>query len=366
MQGGGAGGNQGGYQGRGGSPDYEPADASQYGSQGSSGYVNREQNNYGAPPPNAGQGNKYGNPTPQGGTWGTAPPPPRSGGYGGGPPQGSPPPPGSAGYGNQGRDNYPPPVQPPFQGGAPGPNGGPGGYGSPPPPYGQAAGNRYGTPPSPGSAGRYGAANDNDGSEPQDEYQTSIMETWDEHMTDFEPSDMLTINIPSRTDETFFEYITEVPSKVRGAYYIGSGEKKLVDFWIIDPSNRIFNSIQGKNEGLFIFDAYQSGIYQFVFANSRYWESKDLTFAIHFGNHTDDHASAEHLDPFHDSLNSALHDIKNLYSEVKFAVGRQDAHNTTVKGSMRTHFWISVLETLCIIGLAAAQIYFVKLSLIHI
>jgi len=193
----------------------------------------------------------------------------------------------------------------------------------------------------------------------------SIMTQWDEHMTDFEPSDMLTINIPSRTDETFFEYITEVPSKVRGAYYIGSGEKKLVDFWIIDPSNRIFNSIQGKNEGLFIFEAYQSGIYQFVFSNSRYWEAKDLTFAIHFGNHTDDHASSEHLDPFHDSLNSALHDIKNLYSEVKFAVGRQDAHNSTVKGSMRTHFWISVLETLCIIGLAAAQIYFVKRILQH-
>ena len=135
---------------------------------------------------------------------------------------------------------------------------------------------------------------------------------------------------------------------------------KLIDFWIIDPSNRIFNSIQGKNEGLFVFDANQPGIYQFVFANSRYWEAKDLTFAIHFGNHTDDHASAEHLDPMHDSLNDALRDIKNLYSEVKFAVGRQDSHNLTVQNSMKTNFWISILETLCIIGLAAAQIYFIK------
>jgi hypothetical protein len=51
------------------------------------------------------------------------------------------------------------------------------------------------------------------------------MAQWDEHMGDFEPSDMLTINIPSRTDEIFYEQIVEVPSKVRGAYYIGSGEK---------------------------------------------------------------------------------------------------------------------------------------------
>jgi len=97
-----------------------------------------------------------------------------------------------------------------------------------------------------------------------------------------------------------------------------------------------------------------------VFSNSRYWEAKDLTFAIHFGNHTDDHASAEHLDPMHDSLNEALRDIKNLYSEVKFAVGRQDSHNLTVQNSMKTNFWISILETLSIIGLAAAQIYFIK------
>jgi hypothetical protein len=140
---------------------------------------------------------------------------------------------------------------------------------------------------------------------------------------------------------------------------------KLVDFWIIDPNNRIFNSIQGKNEGLFVFEATAPGIYQFVFSNSRYWEAKDLTFAIHFGNHTDDHASAEHLDPMHDSLTDALKDIKNLYSEVKFAVGRQDSHNMTVKNSMKTNFWISILETLCIIGLAAAQIYFIKRILQH-
>jgi hypothetical protein len=51
------------------------------------------------------------------------------------------------------------------------------------------------------------------------------MNMWDQYMTDFEPSDMLTINIPSRQDEIFYELISEIPSKVRGAYYIGSGEK---------------------------------------------------------------------------------------------------------------------------------------------
>lgn len=281
---------------QGGQQDYQAASGSQYG------------------------GNQYGNAQQYGGQqYGGQQPP-----YGGQqPPQGSNP------YGQQ---QY---------GGAP--KGDAGGYGAPPPSYAQQG--RYGgAAPQPPTGGYQGSASPS--SSDEDEYQKSIMAQWDEHMTDFEPADMLTINIPSRTDETFYEQITEVPSKVRGAYYIGSGEKKLIDFWIIDPSNRIFNSIQGKNEGLFVFEVQQPGLYQFVFSNSRYWEAKDLTFAIHFGNHTDDHASAEHLDPLQSSLEAALHDIKNLYSEVKFSVGRQDSHNTTVKNSMRTNFWISILETL--------------------
>jgi hypothetical protein len=103
---------------------------------------------------------------------------------------------------------------------------------------------------------------------------------------------------------------------------------------------------------VFKFDATQRGIYQFVFSNSRYWEAKDLTFAIHFGNHTDDHASAEHVEPFHNSLQVALGNIKNLVSEGKFSVGRTISHNSTIRTSMTMNFWVSMLELACIVGLA--------------
>lgn len=89
---------------------------------------------------------------------------------------------------------------------------------------------------------------------------------------------------------------------------------KLIDFWVVDPSSRIFNNVEARNEGIFAFEAYQQGVYQFVFSNAKYWESKDLTFAIRLGNSTDENASKEHLDPFEHSLSTALHDIKNLYS----------------------------------------------------
>lgn len=218
--------------------------------------------NYGAPP-NAQQQQQYSQPPPAGN---------QQQQYGQ-PPTGTPPPPQAPNQQQYGQ----PPVGGPYRNG---PTAGETsrGYGQPPPP----------PPPNYAAGGAPNTANDYEAAPPtptddDDEYQRDIMAQWDEHMNDFEPSDMLTINIPSRTDEVFYEYITETPSKVRGAYFIGSGEKKLIDFWIIDPSNRIYNTIQGKNEGLFVFDAEQQGIYQFVFSNSRYWEAKDLTFAIHFG-----------------------------------------------------------------------------------
>lgn len=125
------------------------------------------------------------------------------------------------------------------------------------------------------------------------------MDQWDTHMADFEPEDMLTIIIPARQEEKFYEYIATTPAKVRGAWYIGSGDKKVLDFWIVDPSGQISFKTEGRNEGLFYFDATKEGTYEFVFSNVRSWEIKELTFAVHFGNHSDDHASAEHLDTLH-------------------------------------------------------------------
>lgn len=191
-------------------------------------------------------------------------------------------------------------------------------------------------------------------------YQKSIMDEWDENMADFEPADMLTIQIASRAEEVFYEDIVTSPTRVRGAWYIGSGDKKVLDFWIIDPSGAVLKKTENRNEGLFYFDANQQGVYQFVFSNSKSWEMKDVTFAIHFGDHTDDHASTEDLDALHKSLNKGLRNLKNLYSEVKFSVGRQDSHNATVESTMSNYVWMILLETMVLVALAAAQIYFIK------
>ena len=186
------------------------------------------------------------------------------------------------------------------------------------------------------------------------------MREWEEHMHDFEPSDLLTITVPSRTEEVFYEQVEEVPSKIRGAFYIGSGEKKKMDFWIVKPSEEAIFVRQDKNEGIFYFLAEERGLYSFVFSNKRYWETKDVTFAIHFGNHSESHIEAEHLDPISESLHLAESSLKDLDTELKFSAGRQEAHNRSVRDSLQTNYWIAAVECLCIVSLSFAQIYFIK------
>ena len=54
-------------------------------------------------------------------------------------------------------------------------------------------------------------------------------------MKDFEPSDMLRLQLNSKAEEFFYEEVDELPAKVRGAFYVEGGSKKKIDFEVIGP-----------------------------------------------------------------------------------------------------------------------------------
>ena len=56
----------------------------------------------------------------------------------------------------------------------------------------------------------------------EDDDDYSLMEEWEEHMTDFQPADLITFDIFSRSKESFFEHIDIVPAIIRGAYFVSS------------------------------------------------------------------------------------------------------------------------------------------------
>jgi hypothetical protein len=57
---------------------------------------------------------------------------------------------------------------------------------------------------------------------------------------------------------------------VRGAYFIGdSTNNKFIDFFVLDPNNKVIFSRRTKDEGIFRFNTTQAGTYSFVFSNMR-------------------------------------------------------------------------------------------------
>ena len=59
-------------------------------------------------------------------------------------------------------------------------------------------------------------------------------------------------------------------------------------FKITDPHDKILYVKKDKKEGIFYFNADVIGIYKFEFENEKYMENKQVTFALHCGNATDE------------------------------------------------------------------------------
>lgn len=101
---------------------------------------------------------------------------------------------------------------------------------------------------------------DND---PEDEKK--LMTEWEQYMNDFVPEDINTIVIEPRQEivfpysfkviQTFYEDVGEESIYVRGAYFIGdSTNNKFIDFFVLDPNNKVIYSRRTKDEGIFRFN----------------------------------------------------------------------------------------------------------------
>jgi len=53
-------------------------------------------------------------------------------------------------------------------------------------------------------------------------------------MKDFVPADMVTFDIESRTEFAFFEDIKEVPTIIRGAYFVSHTAESKITFIVIN------------------------------------------------------------------------------------------------------------------------------------
>ena len=63
------------------------------------------------------------------------------------------------------------------------------------------------------------------------------------------------------------EDLIDVPSRVRGAFFVNSAENDVIDLTIKDPLGNDIKLLENRNEGIFHFDAIEKGTYEFLFKN---------------------------------------------------------------------------------------------------
>jgi len=190
--------------------------------------------------------------------------------------------------------------------------------------------------------------------------ESRLMKEWETHMKDFVPADMMTFDLPARSEEEFFETIDVIPSKVRGAWFIASGEKPDVELTIKDPFGESLIHQKNKKEDIFYFDAKSKGTFSFKFKNNKMLRNHVITFALHCGNSTEELLLSEHLSPLEEEIMGVQKSVKDFQVDQQFAALRQESHYKTLSGANSNVLWMSLVECIGVVGVTAWQLYYVK------
>mmetsp|Transcript_47284 Transcript_47284/g.54477 ORF Transcript_47284/g.54477 Transcript_47284/m.54477 type:complete len:258 (+) Transcript_47284:39-812(+) len=193
-----------------------------------------------------------------------------------------------------------------------------------------------------------------------DEEEFLLMQEWEDHMSDFVPSDLITFEIAPRSEEEFVEEITSVPTKVRGAYFVSTSDKSDINFKIVNRNKKTLFEKSGKREGIFYLDIQKKGDLSFIFSNTPFTETKQITFAVHCGNSTDELISSTHLTPLEKRINELDRTLKDARIESQFSYIREETHAKSVHKTNSYILWFSVFETLAIVGFTGWQIYYIQ------
>lgn len=111
---------------------------------------------------------------------------------------------------------------------------------------------------------------------------STFAQEWEKHMADYEPDYVYMIPIAYKTKEIFFENITHVPARIRGAFLSDEEKKDQVDFEILGPHEEVVYR-NTTNECLFDFTVNTPGRYKIYF-NNRYVNSDiRITFTMNTG-----------------------------------------------------------------------------------
>ncbi|AFZ80265.1 uncharacterized protein BEWA_031180 [Theileria equi strain WA] len=150
----------------------------------------------------------------------------------------------------------------------------------------------------------------------EDEEEIPFYSEWHEKMGGFHPKSLLSMNVPPKSTELFYENVKKAPTTIRGTFYTLSKEEYLtVEFSVKSPSGQVLYTTVG-SEGIFSVEATMPGIYELALSNTNWVTSVAVTLAVG----TDDHSvlQSKHIANTSNRIKSLEENIDSIYSQFRY------------------------------------------------
>ena len=105
-----------------------------------------------------------------------------------------------------------------------------------------------------------------------DHLDSKFTNEWVQKMSDYESTYVYMIPVPYKSSQVFYENITTVPARLRGAFIVAEATKEKIEFKIKGPKgNTLYSNVT--NAAIFELNVTEQGLYEINF-NNRYKNSE--------------------------------------------------------------------------------------------
>ena len=196
--------------------------------------------------------------------------------------------------------------------------------------------------------------------ETEEHYESStdaFTNEWRTKMKDFESTYVYIIPIPYKTVQIFYENITSVPARVRGAFIIDDIKKDKVDFKIKDPNGKVLYS-NITHQAIFDFNVTVPGFYEILFNNR--FKNGEIKPTFTMNTAQNDILKKSDLNKTEEKLDELVTFLKSLGTEDKMKRNVQRKRYKKLIKTNRYFYTFSIIETAVLLIVSVWQFYYMK------
>jgi hypothetical protein len=185
----------------------------------------------------------------------------------------------------------------------------------------------------------------------------SFSTEWEKGMIDYDSDYVYLIPIAYKTNEVYYETISKVPARLRGAFILDENEDKKIELRIIGPDNKKVYS-QASHMGIFDFNVTKVGRYKIELHNKFINSEVKVTFTMSTGQNVV--LKKDDLSQTEKNLEKLLQFIKRFNVEYKVSKNLHFIRFAKINKTNRYLYTFSIIETIILIIVSLWQFYYMK------